>query len=445
MNIFRKLAYSFGGIATSLSYQAFATYILFFYVDYMKLSAGLAAIAMVIYGIWNALNDPLAGYISDRTRTRWGRRIPYIMFGAVPFGFIYFLMWSPIFSAKDMVFLFIYFLLFICLFDGFYSFVILNWITLFPEMFPSLKERTEVNSYRQFFGVIGLIVGMGLPPLIYSTLGFSWMGVIFGSLIVFALFVALLGAREKKEFSLDKALGVRQALKATLKNRSFLTFVISNLFIQYAFTMVPAMIPFYAKYVLNVGPRGTSLILVTAFVVALPLLFLWARVAAKIGAKPVYMTAIACFTLFLLPFLFINSLVSAVVTAAFLGMALGGVIVLSDVVIADVIDEDELATGSRREGAYFGVNAFVCRFAIALEAASLGSVFALTRYDPHIFLQPKSFLAGLRFLIAGLPMLAMVAAFIIMIFYPLFGKKLEGIRERLEVLHREKAEKRVPI
>ena len=87
----RKLAYSFGAIATALSYQAFSTYIFFFYVDVIQLPSYLAAIGMLVFAIWNAVNDPLAGYISDHTRSRWGRRIPYIALGAVPFGIIYFL------------------------------------------------------------------------------------------------------------------------------------------------------------------------------------------------------------------------------------------------------------------------------------------------------------------------------------------------------------------
>src|SRR3989338_3166826 len=162
--MFKKLAYSFGAVATALSYQAFSTYIIFFYVDSMKLPPYLAGIGMLIYAVWNAVNDPIAGFISDHTRTRWGRRIPYIALGIIPFGLVYFLLWIPPFGAIDQVFwLFLYFTVFICLFDGFYTVTVLNWASLYPEMFSSLKERAEVNAFRQTFGMIGLLLGVALP------------------------------------------------------------------------------------------------------------------------------------------------------------------------------------------------------------------------------------------------------------------------------------------
>ena len=433
----KKIAYSFGAIATALSYQAFSTYILFFYVDVQKLAASFAAIAMIIYAIWNAINDPLAGFISDRTKTRFGRRIPYIFSCAIPFGIVYFLLWATP-SGMSQLLLFFYFLIFICLFDGFYSIVVLNWASLFPEMFQSLKERTEVNSYRQAFGMIGLMIGIALPPVIYGTLGWRTMGLLFGILIAVAYLVSLLGSKEKKEFILDKALGIKQAVVHTFNNRSFLTFVISNLFIQYAFTMVLAMIPFYAKYVLRIKSTKMTLMLLAAFVVAFLMMFVWRAIANKFGAKNSYMAAILYFAVAILPFMFFRNYAVNMAICCGLGAGLAGIILISDVIISDVIDEDELKTNTRREGMYFGVNAFVTRFAIALEALTIGIVFNLTRYNPYIFTQTRSFLLGIKMSLAILPAIAFIVAFAIMIMYPLYGKNLEELRKKLNLLHLEK-------
>lgn len=419
----QKVLYSFGAVATALSYQAFATYIIFFYVDTLRLEASLAAVAMLIYGAWNAVNDPIAGLISDSTRTKWGRRIPYILSGAVPFGLVYFFLWSPPFSAMNMTALFWYFLIMICLFDALYTVVVLNWASLFPEMYPSLKERAQVNSYRQTFGMVGLAIGIALPPMIYSSIGWAKMGAIFGALITFAYLVSLKGSRENLNNSEGAKLPPLKAMSETFRNIPFIIFVTSNLLIQYAFTMVLATMPFYAKYVLEVNPESTSLILLSTFVVAMPMMFVWRAIAVKFGAKPCYMAAILFFIAGLIPFLFIKGFEPAVLTCSLLGAGLAGIILLSDVLISDVIDQDKVTTGVRREGMYFGVNAFVCRFAIALEALSIGIMFNSTRYNPVIFSQTKQFLLGLRFLAAGLPIVALAFAFVIMLFYPLSKHK----------------------
>lgn len=439
MKLSRKLAYSFGAIATAISYQAFSTYIVFFYVDVKKLLPGLAAVGMLIWGIWNAINDPIAGFISDHTRTRFGRRIPYIAICAIPFGIIYFLLWTPPFeAATQMIPLFAYFLIFICIFDGLYTVTVLNWASLFPEMFPKLSERAEVNSYRQTFGMIGLVIGIALPPLIYSGIGWKWMGAIFGTIIAVAFLIALWGSREKKEFSADSPLPLKQALAATFKNRSFLTYVFANLCVQYTFTIILATIPFYAKYVLEVGPQQTTLILLSAFVVAIPMLYVWSRLTVRFGAKRCFMASMFSLMICLIPFLFAKGFMTNLIFAGLVGIGLAGFILIADVLISDVIDEDEIQTGTRREGMYFGVNAFITRFAIGLEAASLGGIFILTRYNPYIFTQTREFLFGLRLLIAGFPILALTLGFGVMLAYPLAGSRLEAMKANLLELHKQK-------
>jgi len=435
----KKLAYSFGAVATALSYQAFSTYIIFFYVDVVKLPPYLAAIGMLIYGIWNAINDPLAGYISDHTRSRWGRRIPYIALGAIPFGLIYYLLWVPPFTDFSQVMsLFFYFVVFICMFDMFYTVTILNWASLFPEMFPSLKERSQVNAYRQSFGMIGLVLGIAIPPLIYGTWGWGWLGAVFGAIITISLLISLRGSREHMEYSHEKQLGLWASFKATLKNRSFISFVFSNLFVQFSFTIILATIPFFAKYVLKEGAQGTTAILAAAFLTAIPMLYVWERVTNWLGAKLSYMIAIMVLALALVPLLFVESFGGVLLTAFAIGIGLSGFILIVDLLIADIIDEDETMTKTRREGMFFGSNAFITRFAIVLEALAMGFVFVSTGYNPYVFTQTEQFLFGLRLLIAGFPLAALGLAFVLIMFYPLAGKKLAEMDAKMNKIHLKK-------
>ena len=439
MKLSQKLAYSFGAVATALSYQAFSTYIIFFYVDIVKLPPSLAAVGMLIYAVWNAINDPLMGFISDHTHTRWGRRIPYIALGAIPFGLVYSLIWHPpAFDYAQPFQLFLYFVVFICLFDFFYTITILNWSSLYPEMFPRFRERTEVNAYRQTFGLLGMVLGVVLPPLIFGALGWGAMGTVFGLVIAISLLITLLGSREHLEYSREKQLPLLASFKATLKNRSFLTFVFANFFVQYSFTLILATIPFFVKYYLDAPAGATAAILAAAFLTAIPMVYVWQKVAPALGAKRSFMAAMLALALALFPLFFVTTFNGALACALLLGVGIAGFIEVVDLLLCDVIDEDETKTETRREGMYFGANAFIIRFAIALNALTIGLVFISTGYNPYIFTQTRDFIFGLRLLIVAYPLGAILLALLIISFYPLAGASLHQMKARLKEMHNKK-------
>jgi GPH family glycoside/pentoside/hexuronide:cation symporter len=437
----RKITYSAGSLAAAVSYQAFSTYIIFFYVDTLKLSAKLVGLGMILYGIWNAINDPLAGQISDRTRTRWGRRVPYILFGTIPLALAFMLLWVPPFSvaAGQAAALFAYFLVAIFLFDLLFTFVVLNWTSLFPEQFRTLAERAQVSAYRQVFGIVGLILGVALPPAISGALGWGPMGVIFGIITAIALYVAIAGVKEKREFSLDPSLGLIEALSSTLRNRSFITLVCASMFINFSFVMLTATVPFYAKYVLGIGGNETTLLLGVAFLVALPSVYFWSAYAVKKGARLALLGAVVAFAAATTPFIFARSLVGGMLGTGLMGFGLAGLIVLVDILLADVVDEDELATGARREGMYFGINGFFIRLSVSLQAGVLALVLTATGYSANLPQQGPAAVAGLRALMSAVPVLGLALAFWAMRCYPLHSARLATVRERIETLHAEKA------
>jgi len=439
MSFARKLAYSMGSFATALSYQSFATYLIFFYVDVMKLSPYLAAIGMLVFGLWNAVNDPVFGYLSDYTRTRWGRRRPYIAFGLLPLGLIYYLLWVPGFSGINQTSqLFIYFVMVICLFDTFYSMIAINLVALYPEMFISLKERAEVNSLRQSFWMLGIGLGMIFPPLIYANWGWGWLGAIFAPVITLCFLLALWGCREKMVYSQERQPGFRESFRATLKNRAFWPFAGANLLAQYALTMVLASFPFYAKYVLQSNNEQTVYFMALVFLIAIFSLQIWRKMLLRLGAKNCWLASLLVLAIALLPLLYARDFKLVLLSVFLFGFGTGGLILLEDILLSDIIDADETITKKRREGVYFGTNNFVNRLAIPLEAVSFGCVFLLTGYNRFIYSQPREFIYGLRLLIAGLPLVALILAFVLVCFYPLFGRSLEEMKLKLSEIHRQK-------
>lgn len=442
----RKLAYSAGSLAGSMAPGTFAAFAMFFYVDLLAMRPYLFSLAMIIYSIWNAINDPLFGQISDRTRTRWGRRIPYIAFGAIPLAVAFALIWMPPDAVRSGDWLgypklFWYFLVVAFLFDGLYTMVILNWTALFPEMYPNLEERAQVSGLRQSFTVIGMIIGTALSPTIYGKLGWPMLGGILGAVTCISLFISLLGSRERPEFRGDEPLALWPALKHTFANRSFITYVIAGLLIQLTFTIMQGAIPFYCKYVLRIEGFQVSLLLGVVFIVALPFLYFWQRMTVRWGARRTIMTAATIYALALVPFLFIKSFVGGLITAALVGIGVAGPMLLLDVLLSDVIDEDELRTGVRREGMYFGMNALIVRLGISVQAIISAVVLEMSGYDATLPIeaQPASAIMGMRLLMTVVPIAIVLLALLVWRLYPLHGGYLESVKFQVRKLHEDKA------
>ena len=138
--------FSGGNFANTLAYQVLGNRVQFFYIDILGLNAAIAGLVWTIYGIWNMVNDPLMGQLTDRTRSKYGRRIPYIYFGAIPLGLSFFFLWMPITTSPWIMALYFFMTLFI--FDTLYSLIIIAYNALFPEIAESLAERISLSTIR---------------------------------------------------------------------------------------------------------------------------------------------------------------------------------------------------------------------------------------------------------------------------------------------------------
>ena len=450
---FAKIAYGVGNLGQALFFNTVQTFLIFFYTDVVRLDPGLVGLAFAIsYGVWNAINDPLVGVLSDRTRTRWGRRIPYIALGA-PLTFILFvLIWSPPLGGSPLTDpshtgIFIYFAVIIALFDLAYTAVSVTYTALFPEAFESLKERTEVSIYRQVAAMIGTALGLAIMPVIVGALserfgdlgGWTGAGLILGLVGGGAFGFSLLGSRERKEVSEEEALPLTTAFKETFTNRSFLAFVGANLMICYIWSWLSAMVPFFTKYAIGAEEEQMSLIFIGMFVTSMAFYPLWRKIALRLGSKRTLALSVTLFVVFLLPVLFVANVPQAFVMMLFVGAANSGITLVRDIVLSDVIDEDELRTGRRREGSYFGVNAFIERLVMVLIGGSTFLVLGLSGYNAELATQPPSVALGIRLGMGLLPAVALVIFLAALKFYPLGKEQVVALRERLEELHREKA------
>lgn len=457
------ILYASGSLATALSYQAFSTYIQFLYIDVYGVRAVWIGLVWSIYGLWNAINDPLAGYLSDRTQSRWGRRIPWIAAVFIPLSLTFYLLFVPPagIKADGESALLLYFLFFVLLFDLLWTIVVMNWTALFPEMVPDEKQRATVSAWRQIFSVIGLLIGVALPPIIA---GADWSGVGMVAAIlavVTALFfgISLLGSRERPEFVADEPLPFRESIRVTVANRNFMVFLAVNLMVQFVFLALTSTTPFYTKYVLKIQTdlnlaegitldvaTQNSIFLGLTFIVALVALPVWAALTRRWGAWKALRICTLFAAVILLGFFFASDFYSGLAVAMVFGVGLAGLLMLTDLLIADMVDADELVTDARREGLYFGMNGLIIRLAFTIQGAITAVVLTMTGYvAPAVDIlypqQPVTAVWGLRFMIAGFPALALVAAYFLLGKYTLHGEKLTAMRTAVTALHKQKRDK----
>ena len=448
----QSLLYASGSLGVALSYQAFGTYIQFLYIDILGLKASLVGLGWSLYGVWNAVNDPVAGHLSDRTRSRWGRRRPWIAGAFIPLGLFFYLLWvppSPLVKDGSLP-LFAYFMGALLIFDLLWTIVVMNWTAVFPEMIAEPRDRAGVSGWRQVFSVVGLLIGVALPPIL---VGADWSGrgsmaLLLAVITTGSFGLALLGIRERPVERLGPSLAFGRALAASVRNRAFRWFLLANLHKELIYSLLSASVPFWAKYVLRIQAPETvwgvtldagtqnSLLLGAAFVMALPAMPLWVSLARRLDGRRAWQIAQATFALSMIAVYLARDFGEGVAAMSLTGMSLAGMMVAPDLLIADVVDEDETVTGTRREGLYFGMSGFVIRFAFTLQGLATGTILHLTRYvastPTDLYpTQPPAALFGIRALMALLPILASIVVIVALQGYPLHGGRHRQMREAI--------------
>jgi GPH family glycoside/pentoside/hexuronide:cation symporter len=338
------------------------------------------------------------------------------MFGAIPLAAAFTLIWIPL--ASGPVELFWYFLIIVLVYDVLYVLVVLNYGALFPEMFITRAERAQGASWRQMFAVLGMILGVAIGPVLYGLLGWAGMGIALGVVTVIGFAIALTGTVERRP-AVTESMPFFAALRYTFSNRAFIAYVSGSFLLQICVALLQSSVPFFAKYVIgNPDPVIVSVLMGLIFVVAIPLVYVWGVVIRRFGARVSMLATVVVFALGLAPFLVLDGLPLAIAAVVVVGVAVAGMLVLLDILLAEVIDIDAERTGIRREGMYLGVNGFIVRWSVSIQALVLGTVLPLSGYDATLPEQPASVDLGIRLMIAGLPLVFLLLAFGAFWLYP---------------------------
>ena len=402
----QKWAYGFNQFGINLLWQAFNTVAIFYYVTVLHVSGASLSMGMIFFGVMSAFLNFLAGYLSDRTNTRFGRRIPYILFASLPFALLFLLLFHPIVSHGYLLYYFVVTILF----DLAFTVTALNIGALYPEMYQTKSDRSYVSALQQFFGILGMIIGVAFAKSMGQILGWGTMGIVFAIIGAISLYVSLYGSFENPMYR-ETSLQLKEAIAQTLKNKRFVVYVLASLLIQLVTTMFVSVSSFYTKYVVALSAMQSVIFLGVLFIVAIPMSFVWAKVAVKITAISATLLATSLYGVIALLFLFDHRPMMVIVTGALLGIPVAGFLVLLNVLLAEVIDFDSRYTGKRREGMYLGMNGFIVRIGMSLQYAIMAVFFSVSHFQSTLSDQPVSVIDDLRILIGGLPVLVLLVAF----------------------------------
>jgi GPH family glycoside/pentoside/hexuronide:cation symporter len=406
------IAYGLGSFGLESTYKVFWGFYVFFYVDSLGLTVALAAVINVIYAIWDAVNDPLVGYLSDNTRTRWGRRRPWLLAG-LPFYVVLLVLTYAVPAAfRHGQALFLYAMAIILLFETAFTVMSVNYTALFPELFQGFRERAHAGAYYQGFSMVGELLGFALPPLIYAQFGFAPMAASFAVVAGVSLLIGIVRNSEDPKAREAPPLDLKGAFGPVLRDRPFWMFAIALTFLTFTTGVYTLATPFWAKYTLAASPQAPSIIFATVFIVAILAVSLWSRLLRSWGVKRTWLWAVAVMLASAVILGLATDLYIGLIGAAIAGAGLGGIKICREMIMANLVDRSLARTGHRQEGMYYSLLRVFGKLSKLLEALALILLALLFGYvsgeDPGP--QPDT---AFRFLISVVPSVFMVLAWLL--------------------------------
>lgn len=436
-----KWFYGFGDIGFSLTNTILSVYFALFLTDVVGVKPSVAALAIFIGGTWDYINDPLVGYLSDRTHSRWGRRRPFLLFGALPFAMAFVLLWwKPPF--EDTTALAIYYSIAFALYDTAATFVYMPFYALTPELTSDYDERTSLTSVRMFFSILGSLLAFTLPLWIVG--GFNpgnanrvlLMGTIFGLFSAFPLLLVFANTRERTEFAkLEPHLSVGDSIKTTWQNRPFVFGLTMFLFNGVTMSIIQVILLYYIKYVVEREPQS-DMIMATIFVVAMLTLPLWNWVSNRLNKRWAYISGISFLAVVLLILSALTPQTDITFIMALCVMAGIGVSAMHSLpwaILPDAIEYGEWKTGERQEGMYYSLITLAQKVASSIAVPAALLILEYSGYVANSTTQPASAINGIRFVAGPLPAITLGLGILFTLLYPLGRERHHEITRELEL------------
>lgn len=442
-----KWLYGLGDVGNATVNSAIQFFLMKFYTDAALILPALAGNALLIGKIWDAVNDPLFGWLTDRTKSKLGKRRVYMLFGAIPLGISIALLWF-VPAGMSQVMTFVWIAATFILFDTLWTMTNVPYYALTSELTDDYDERSSLTVYRMALAVPFYLVGAALTPMIVGFFavqrtGFGFIGIIYGALAAAALMISASGLRERK--NVIEAKGEEnpaKSIKLAFANKKFVYLCVIYFIVNISFAFAKTLMAYFIEYQLVMKDMisvvmGLMLVCVT---ISLPI---WKKIADKWDKGPAYglgmgMGAVALLALFFLPNEPTFWIYPIMVLA---GFGFGANWVFPWAMIADVSDYDRVETGQFRSGIYYGVWGLATKISEALALAGVGWMLTGFGYVANVA-QSSQALLGIRLFFGIVPAVCIFAALPLLFKYPITRKGHAEVRARLEKMDAETAERK---
>jgi len=435
-----KLLYPTGDLSTSIPLAILMFFQLYFLTDVAHLRPDLAGWAVGAGKVWDAVNDPLFGLVSDRIRTRWGRRRVFLLFGAVPLGLTFTLMWLvPPFGPLGLT---VYYAVAFILFDTAFTLIHVAYNALTPELTPDYDERSSLNGYRMVYSISGTLGAIVFATVLGRYVAdpralFAVVGVALGLVSMVPPLVVYRVTWEKAAEDLPLSLPWRRALATTLSNRPFWMVMGLYLLSWTTASILAADLVYFANYHLRVPEQANYFVLVAegAAILFIPL---WVWVARRLDKRRAFILGTVSWIgiLLVLALLRSDQVGVAYALAALSGSGIATAYVIPWAMVPDVIEHDELQTGQRREGSYYAFASFFQKLATGAAVWAMGQALYRAGYvTPTLAVpvpeQSRQVIQVIRWFMGPVPAVLLILSILFAWFYPITREVHASLREQL--------------
>ncbi|MBP0016061.1 MAG: MFS transporter [Cyanobacteria bacterium SBLK] len=414
-----------------------SVFFLFFLTNIAGLNPVLAGSVLLIGRVWDAINDPLIGWLSDRTQSRWGKRYPWIIFGIVPLGISIIFQWVYLPTSNQWLLFSYYSIAAFFVYLG-YTAVLLPSRALTSEFTRDYNERTSLTSFKSSFSIAGSLFSFVLAELIFDAIAdpkqkYFFLALVCAVLAIISVYLFIWGTypqycrlphiTEPKE---EKSLPFAQQLRILFQNRAFLILMGIYLCSWLAVQWTAAILPYFVVNWMGLSEQIFLRFMMIVLGSSLGMMFLWNFVSQKTSKKFVYFLGMPLWAIAQIGLIFLQPGqmfgLYGLAFIASLGVAIAYLVPWA--MLPDVIDLDELKSGQRRDGIFYGFLVQLQKLGVAVALFIVGIVldwsgFIASSPENANPVQPELAIAAIRWMSGGFPALALIAGLILTAFYPI--------------------------